>query len=168
IKSLGVSSDGDSFAADDLLFTIYPWWDGPDVKEKIVNQLAGDSKLEKKKWVWIYHPPPDNSRVSWDGKRHFGDEYLLKWITEYKPDIVLGGHVHQSPFSKDGSWIDKIGSTWVFNPGRQSGPMPTHIIFEMNHDEALWFSLAGAEYSKLNEPVKHPAEALTQLPVWLT
>ena len=41
--------------------------------------------------------------------------------------IVFCGHVHQSPFVDGGSWIDRIGSTWVVNAGRQRGPIPTHI-----------------------------------------
>jgi len=168
IKRLGITADGDYFVKDKVLFTIYPWWDGPDVRDKIIAQLNRDSKLSHERWIWIYHPPPNDSPVSWDGKRHFGDDDLIKWIEQYKPDIVLGGHVHQSPFSKNGSWIDQIGSTWVFNPGRQLGPLPTHIIFSVKNDAALWFSLDGAEYAKLDEPIKRPVKTLKELPNWLT
>jgi hypothetical protein len=35
--------------------------------------------------------------------------------------------VHNAPFYPEGSWIDRIGDTWVFNPGREPGPIPTHL-----------------------------------------
>ena len=168
IKRLGVLSDGDSYCSGDWLFTVYPWWDGPDVKAKIVSQLTADSKQPREKWVWIYHPPPQNTPVSWNGKKHFGDEDLLEWIDHYKPDVVLGGHVHQSPFSRDGSWVDQIGKTWAFNPGRQIGPFPTHIIFNFDLNEAVWFSLDGAECASFDKPIKRPVETLTSLPEWLS
>lgn len=168
IKKLGIPTDGDSFNTGNLLFTVYPWWDGADVKEKIVSQLFQDSHFSREKWIWVYHPPPQNSSVSWDGKRHFGDNDLVEWIKQYKPDVVLCGHVHQSPFSKDGSWVDQIGKTWTFNPGKQIGPFPTHIIFNPDQDEAMWFSLNGAEVIRLDKPIKRPLETLTQLPDWLS
>ena len=62
------------------------------------------------------HVPPDGTRVSWVGRRYFGDAVLTEWIAEYEPDIVLSGHVHQSPFRKGGSWVDKLGNTWL-RPG---------------------------------------------------
>ena len=47
------------------------------------------------------------------------------WIDEHRPDVVLTGHVHEPPFKPDGAWADRIGDTWVFNAGRQIGPVPT-------------------------------------------
>ena len=70
------------------------------------------------------------SPTCWDGSNFFGDAELVGWIEQYKPDIVLSGHIHQSPFQKGGSWVDRIGNTWVFNAGRQIGPCPTHIVFD--------------------------------------
>jgi Icc-related predicted phosphoesterase len=55
---------------------------------------------------------------------------------------VLCGHVHQSPPRPGGSWVDRIGSTLVFNPGRQYGRPPTHIILDSAHQTGLWFSEA--------------------------
>ena len=75
----------------------------------------------------MYHAPPDDSPTSWTGKRHYGDEDLVAWIEQHHPDVVLCGHVHQSPFANDGAWIDRIGSTLVLNAGRQIGPVPTCI-----------------------------------------
>ena len=60
-------------------------------------------------------------------KRLLGDPFLREWISRFEPDLVLSGHIHNAPFYPEGSWIDRIGKTWVFNPGRQPGPFPTYI-----------------------------------------
>jgi Icc-related predicted phosphoesterase len=49
--------------------------------------------------------------VSWTGSKHYGDAELVRWIHEHRPDIVLCGHVHQSPFRQGGSWVDRKGDT---------------------------------------------------------
>ena len=54
--------------------------------------------------------------------------------------MVLSGHIHNSPFYVEGSWIDRIGSTWVFNPGRQLGAQPTTIIVDLDTMTAEWSS----------------------------
>jgi Icc-related predicted phosphoesterase len=99
--------------------------------------------------------------VSWIGKKHIGDEYLVKWIEQYQPDIVLTGHIHQSPFRQGGSWADRIGNTWVFNAGRQIGPCPTHVIFDTSQRQAMWFSLAGNEIVQLDSPLSRPIPEYT-------
>jgi hypothetical protein len=53
--------------------------------------------------------------------------------------------VHESPFRKGGSWIDRIGETWVLNPGRQLGELPTFIELDLGRKTAAWTSLAGNE-----------------------
>jgi hypothetical protein len=83
------------------------------------------------------------------------------------PCIVLSGHVHQSPFVKDGSWVDRIGPTWVFNAGQQFGAPPAHIIIDTDHGEALWFSAAGNQFVRLDDPLERPVPKLTTLPDWL-
>jgi hypothetical protein len=81
--------------------------------------------------------------------------------------MVLSGHVHQSPFVKDGSWVDRIGTTWVFNTGQQFGAPPAHIIIDTEADEALWFSSAGNQFVRLDAPLERPVPKLQALPDWL-
>src|SRR5262245_49093164 len=166
VRTLGVPTDGDCLTVDDTLFTICPWWDGPQAQEQVGAQLARDAEKPKGRWIWVYHAPPDGSPTCWGGQKHFGDVNLGRWIEQYKPDFVLTGHIHQSPFRQGGSWVDQLGSTWVFNPGRQIGPSPTHIVFNTDERIALWFSLAGAEVVRLDEPLKRPVPELTELPTW--
>ena len=74
------------------------------------------------------------------------------WIEQHQPDIVLTGHVHEPPFKPDGSWYDRIGRTWVFNPGRQGGATPTRIDIDLDAGEAVWLSLMGIESIALDGP----------------
>ena len=160
VRQLGVAADGDCFEIGDTLFTICPWWDGPRSCEAVGMQLERDAGRKAKRWVWIYHAPPDASPVSWTGTRHFGDTELVRWIRQYRPDMVLTGHIHQSPFRQGGSWVDRIGPTWIFNPGRQIGPIPTHVIFDTTERRAMWFSLAGNEVVQLDQPLARPVAEL--------
>jgi Icc-related predicted phosphoesterase len=165
----GVLSDGESVVIDDTLFTICPWWDGPTVRAGIAAQLAAAEAEAKhtRQWIWIHHAPPAQSPTSWGGARHFGDVELREWIERYMPDIVLSGHVHQSPFIQDGSWVDRIGKTWVFNAGNQPGPLPTHIIIDTETHEAFWFSAVTHQFVRLNEPLERPVKKPDSLPSWL-
>jgi Icc-related predicted phosphoesterase len=166
VRQLGVPTDGDCLMLGDTMFTICPWWDGPQAREAVGRQLAEDAAKPKDKWIWVYHAPPEDSPTSWGGQQSFGDAALTHWIEQYQPDLVLTGHIHQSPFRQGGSWVDRLGTTWVFNSGRYSGPNPAHIVFDTDEQMALWFSLAGAEVVHLDRPLQRPVEPLTALPTW--
>ncbi len=148
----GVALDGDFLELHDYAITICPWWDGPLGCAAVGRQLARDAQRRGARWIWVYHAPPDESPVSWTGKQHYGDTELLAWIREYQPDFVLTGHIHQSPFKSGGSWVDRIGQTWVFNAGRQIGPCPTHVVIDVGARRATWSSLAGHQAVNLDEP----------------
>ncbi|MGH6738779.1 MAG: metallophosphoesterase family protein, partial [Bradyrhizobium sp.] len=104
---------------------------------------------------------------SWGGARYFGDVELRAWIDQYRPDIVLSGHVHQSPFIPDGSWVDRIGPTWVFNAGQQPGALPTHIVIDTDAGEAMWFSAVSHQFVRLDQPLERPVPRLEAIPDWL-
>lgn len=145
-QASGVIVDGMRVETEDVLFTVCPWWDGPRTRQVVDLQLATDATLvDGRQWVWVYHGPPDGSPTSWTGSRHYGDEELNRWIDQHHPDIVVCGHVHQSPFMADGSWIDHIGTTTVFNAGRQPGAIPTHIELDTTSGIARWSSMEGTE-----------------------
>jgi Icc-related predicted phosphoesterase len=162
-----VLSDGESFIVDDTTITSCPWWDGPVVRANIARQLEEAAAKRGKRWIWIHHAPPDKSPISWGGSRSFGDVELRRWIEEHAPDIVLSGHVHQSPFVREGSWVDRIGPTWVFNAGHQYGAPPAHVIMDTDAGEALWFSAAGNQYVRLDQPLERPVPMLAGIPDWL-
>lgn len=155
-RAAGVPTDGDSLFVGDTLITVCPWWDGPIGREAVTAQLARDAARRPSKWVWVYHWPPLGSPTCWTGRGHYGDEVLGSWISEHRPDVVLTGHVHDPPFKPDGGWADRIGATWVFNPGRQIGPIPTRIELDLDEQRATWISLLGAEEISLLELAAPP------------
>jgi Icc-related predicted phosphoesterase len=166
-ERFGVHTDSSSVDFGGTLFTVCPWWDGPKTREAVADLLARDAARPKRRWVWVYHSPPDDSPTSWVGKRHVGDGELVAWMRQHGPDLVLTGHIHQSPFVNNGSWVDRLGDTWVFNPGRQIGPSPTRILVDGDNATALWVSLAGTEIVRLNEPLRRPLLEPGDLPAWI-
>src|SRR5690606_15407107 len=114
----------DTVTVADVTVTLCPWWDGPETLKAVGAQLDAAAATRSGPWIWVYHAPPPDSPVSWNGRRHYGDAALNGWIAKYRPDFVFSGHVHEAPFARDGSWVDRIGDTWVFNAGRQIGPIP--------------------------------------------
>lgn len=133
--------DGDGFFLGDARVTVCPWWDGQLSRGELERLLEREATQVRGNWTWIHHAPPQGARTSWTGRSFVGDVYLREWIERFKPDIVLSGHVHNSPFYADGSWVDRIHDTWVFNPGRQLGPTPTTILIDFAAMTAEWNSL---------------------------
>lgn len=158
-RAAGVPSDGDSLVLDDALVTVCPWWDGPAGRDAVAAQLAADAVRRPARWIWVYHWPPLGSPTCWTGKRDYGDTELGGWIDEHRPDVVLTGHVHGPPFRRDGAWADRIGDTWVFNAGRQIGPVPARVELDFDAGLATWFSLAGVEELRLDD-VAAPARTV--------
>ena len=79
----------------------------------------------------------------------------------------MSGHIHQSPYVKEGSWVDRIGRTWIFNGGHQPGRVPSHVLIDTELNRAFWKSAYGAEYVKLDGDLKHPAPPLADPPEWV-
>ena len=145
MQSLGMKTDGDSVLLDDTLITICPWWDGPLGRAEVAAQLGADAARRPPTWVWLYHWPPIGSPTCWTGRRDYGDPDVRGWIEQFQPDVVLTGHVHESPFKSDGSWMDRIGHTWVFNAGHQIGKVPAFIELDLSVQRARWVSIMGSE-----------------------
>ena len=99
----------------------------------------------------MYHWLPLGSPTCWTGRRDYGDADIGGWITQFRPDMVLTGHVHEPPFKPDGSWADRIGDTWVFNAGHQIGPVPAHIEIDLDTGAASWRSMMGSEALHLSD-----------------
>lgn len=152
-KADGLFVDGDTLDLPGALVTICPWWDGPVSRAELAGQLAAAAATAAgKRWIWIHHAPPAGSPVCWTGRKFAGDEALRGWIDQFQPDIVLSGHIHNSPFYADGAWVDRIGKTWVFNPGRQIGPCPAFISLDLDNMVAEWISLEGESSRQLALP----------------
>ena len=144
--------DGDSVEFSDTRVTICPWWDGPVSRLEVKALLEREAENRPSRWIWIYHAPPASSRVCFTGSKFIGDQFLLEWIKYFGPDMVLSGHIHNAPFYPQGSWAERIGKTWVFNPGRQTGYFPTYIAFDFDSMTAKWVSFEGESIRLLTVP----------------
>ncbi len=150
LAQIDVVPDGSHALVDGTLFSVLPWWDGRQTRNRIATQLTEDRRKKEDRWIWVHHAPPANTATAWNGSRFTGDGNLVDWIDRYRPDMVLSGHVHQAPFTGDGSWVDRVNETWVFNMGQQPGDAPAFIIYDSDENEAVWYSLAGVETVSLS------------------
>ncbi|MBR0937555.1 metallophosphoesterase [Bradyrhizobium jicamae] len=168
IREFGIACDGDNVEIGGTLFSVCPWWDGAQVKARIDAQLRDAAAMQPKCWIWAHHAPPANSPTSWGGRRFFGDTELMQLIMRYQPQIVISGHVHQSPFIPNGSWYDRLGYSWVFNAGLQPGWPPAHIVLDLDEGKAFWLAAGDEQVIDLAVPLSRPAAAVTAPPAWLT
>jgi Icc-related predicted phosphoesterase len=168
VRELGIACDGDSLTIGSTHFTVCPWWDGPLAKGRIESQLRDAAAERAQRWIWVHHAPPANSPTSWGGKRFFGDVELVQWIAQYQPSMVISGHVHQSPFISDGSWFDRLGTTWVFNTGLQHGRPPVCIVLDLDEGAAFWLAAGEEQCIDLRAPLLRPAAPIQNPPAWLT
>ncbi|MEO1056763.1 MAG: metallophosphoesterase [Actinomycetota bacterium] len=141
-----VCSDGDLLLTPDVAISSCPWWDGPNGQRRLREQLAGQVHLVgDRKWLWLHHAPPAGTVTAWDGSTDRGDDVLTELIDEFQPWMVATGHIHDAPFTRQGGWIDRVGPTWVINPGRQAGMLPSCVEVDTRADSATWSGdLAGA------------------------
>ena len=113
LEQTGLHVDGSSVDVGDTRFTVCPWWDGPVTRDEVGIQLARAAVDRPARWVWTYHAPPAGTPLCHDGRRTFPDHDLAEWIAQHRPDFVLCGHIHQSP------WAD--GRLVARPPGRHLG-----------------------------------------------
>jgi Icc-related predicted phosphoesterase len=148
VRSPALAVDGDTVEVGDTLFTVCPWWDGPHARANIEQMLESAAQRRRGRWVWVYHAPPVGL-LSWTGKRHYGDAALPDLIKRYSPTAILCGHIHEAPFKNGGSWIERIGETWLFNAGHQIGDVPARVEIDFTQRAARWISLAGMDEKTL-------------------
>jgi len=145
VRGDALAVDGDTVAVGDTLFTACPWWDGPHAREGVARLLqAAAEQREGRRWVWLHHAPPEGP-LSWTGKRFYGDAALPELIARFAPSAVLCGHIHEAPYKKGGSWVDRVGDTWLFNAGNQIGDIPAFIEIDFARAVARWVTSEGVE-----------------------
>jgi Icc-related predicted phosphoesterase len=140
-----VVTDRGTIEMDGHVLTVVPWWDGPHGRAAVEELLATEADGARDRWVWVYHWPPADAAVSLSGRGPYGDADLTGWIERYEPALVLTGHVHEAPFVAGGSWASTVGRTTVLNAGRQIGPVPSHVIVDLDAGVATWRSYDGSE-----------------------
>jgi Icc-related predicted phosphoesterase len=147
-RSGALFTDGQSVDLDGIRFTMCPWWDGPLTRGLVETQLERAAADRPDRWVWVHHAPPAETPLCSDGRRSFPDHDLTRWIRRYQPDLVLCGHIHQSPWVEGGSWYGRVGATWAFNAGHVRARVPPHIVIDTALDVADW--AGSGEYGHLD------------------
>lgn len=143
LRMENVTVDYQSIEIGGVLVSVFPWWDGEVTQREMRAFLESERARARRPWLWVYHAPPLNSPVAWTGSKDAGDAVLRELIEAHQPDYVVSGHIHNSPFFPDGSWVDRLGSTWVFNPGHQMGALPPSIVIDLGTQIANWTSSYG-------------------------
>ena len=151
VRATGLVVDGGSIDLPDLHVSVCPWWDGPATRATMEKFLRAEKPAPAKPWLWVHHAPPDGVGVSWTGKVHAGDTFLVNTIGTLDPDFVFSGHIHNSPFRSGGAWVSRIGRTLIFNAGMQLGSPPAYIELDLARRVARWVSQAGDEEISLDE-----------------
>ncbi len=81
-----------------------------DIEKYLVN---GYIKVKDAKWkIMVCHTPPKDTAI--DVIRsglHVGSSVVRDFIVQYKPDVCISGHIHESRGK------DKVGDTIVLNAG---------------------------------------------------
>ncbi len=74
------------------------------------------------------------------------------WIDRYQPELVLCGHVHESPWANGGGWCDQVGTTWIVNAGRERGAIPPHVVIDTETRQLRWVSSDGGDEMSFAAP----------------
>ncbi len=138
-----IAVDGRTIRIGEDKWTACPWWESDDSKAAMVEMLRAEASGPRdwRRWAWVHHAPPAGCGVSWTGQMDAGDTVVRELIEDLQPDVVFSGHIHNAPFYADGSWVSRVGRSWIFNPGRQIGPVPAAVFFDSGTMVAEYRSL---------------------------
>ncbi|MFO7778999.1 MAG: metallophosphoesterase [Nitriliruptoraceae bacterium] len=163
LRAAGAAVDGDTIEVAGAYWTVLEWWDGPHARAEVEAQLAAvAATVGERPWLWVYHSPP-HGPLAWTGTRHYGDPVVADWIARWRPTAVLTGHIHQAPFTSQGSWLERLGDTWLFNAGKQPGPTPSHVEIDLAGGTARWVSYQGVAERELTGTTSPSAQHRTGL-----
>lgn len=145
LQAEGITPDGSGRDLGADRITVFPWWNGPAQRARLLSHLERERTLVRGRWIWVHHAPPRGSRIAWTRRGNAGDPFLSRLIGAHQPTAVLCGHIHEAPFHADGAWCEQLGATWVFNPGRQPGDVPAWIALDLAAGTAEYRNLEGVQ-----------------------
>ena len=116
----GVLVDGARIATDDVLVTVCPWWDGPRTREQVDRALAADAAGGRRphRGSGCTTRRPTSRRRAGPASATTATPTSTRGSTQHQPDLVLCGHVHQSPFAAE----RRLGRPHRHDVGRQRRP----------------------------------------------
>ncbi len=79
---------------------------------RLFESVATERKASDAFTILLVHDPPFNTKLDITYmKTHVGSEAVRKAIETYQPELVVAGHIHESP------GVDTIGTTTCVNAG---------------------------------------------------
>ena len=129
-------ADGEDPGADML------WREGAILREKL-----------RIPWIVVHHDPPADTAVG----GFYGDTRVFYRIWEYIPDFVVSGHHHSQPYI--GSFADKLGVTWCFNPGypdpafAREAKIPNYILLDLKKATATWYATSNVTGEPIQQKI---------------
>ena len=99
--------------------------------KSILNKLP--KSKDKDKTIYIMHMPPSNLKL---GQLLYqdldiGSNDIYNFIKDKQPLLTLHGHIHESPDTISGKWINYIGNTTCIQPGQS----------ELNSDTMVYVNI---------------------------
>jgi hypothetical protein len=124
-----------SVGDESAVVTCFPWLndDGPVSLSAVMNFAEAGRILRKSSpnspWIWLYHSAPGGTPVGTAAVEDLGD-VLLEVASAYRPDLVLCGHIHTSPWMDGGLpfWTEPKSGVAFSNPGRRTTGVSISII----------------------------------------
>ena len=115
----------------------------PKMRE-ILNKLPKPDNFNKA--VYVMHMPPAGLKL---GQLSFqdmdiGSTDIYNFIKEKQPLLTLHGHIHESPDTQTGKWINSIKKTTCINPGQTE--TNSDVLIYANID--LWNGIFEREKSE--------------------
>ena len=106
-----------------------------DIKRYLTN---GYIKVKDAKWkIMVCHTPPKDTAI--DVIRsglHVGSSVVRDFIVQYKPDVCISGHIHESRAR------DKVGDTVVLNAGMFRDGWYIEVVIDKGSISAVLKSVA--------------------------
>ncbi len=96
--------------------SFYAGWEKSEEEiKRDLDELAIQS--DPRRTIYVAHSPPYGGSldIAHNGE-HIGSKSVRSFVEERQPLAVLSGHVHES-FLKSGQVMERMGETYVFNPG---------------------------------------------------
>jgi len=95
----------------------------PSALDVASEGLARKEETNSDFWFILAHEPPKDSKPASGG----GSMTMRRLVRQFQPDVFLCGHLHWSPYRKDGAPYAFEGQTMVINPGRRQDALPNTV-----------------------------------------
>ena len=167
VRELGIACDGDSLTIGNTLFTVCPWWDGPLVKQRIVEQLRDAAATVRAVDLGA-------SRAAGEFTDQLGRQALLRRCRAGAMDHAVSavdgdlGPCASVPLHHRRLVVRPARPDLGFQRGPAAGRPPTHIVLDLDENKAFWLAAGEAQWIDLGAPLKRPASTIEEPPDWLT